>query len=342
MPRMLRSLVPLMAAWALVACGGGSSSGDSNSGTGTMSLAVTDAPTDEVERVQLTFDRAELQPNDGARIVVELDEPITIENMLELQGSVSEPIFDDVEVAAGEYNFVRLFVIGGVDGRNGSEGSFVDDDEGNRFGLFVPGDQPQSRNPNQRFVQLSSPFVVPTNGAADFTLDVELRDALVDRTDDPAEPHYLLRPSLRLVDNAEIGHLAGEVDSMLATSEACFDAAGAETVAAVYVYEGTGVTLGDACSSPSGAEDCPEDVDRPVASALVRSGDELITFSYEVGFLEAGSYTAALTCDAPGDDPETDDRDTVSFLANKAFDIQAGDTTEVNFNRSDVEEAASE
>lgn len=335
----LRTFVTLMAASVLAACGG--SSGDADNGeSGTMSLAVTDAPADDVERVQITFDRVELQPANGERIVVELDEPVTIENMLELQGSASEAIFDELEVAAGEYNFVRVFVIGGVGGEDDTPGSFVDDAEGNRFGLFVPGDQPPSQGQGQRFVQLNSPFLVPANGAADFTLDVELRDALVDRTNQ-SQPHYLLRPALRLVDNSEIGHLSGEVDATIATSDTCFDVAAVETVAAVYIYDGTEVTPGDACSSPSEGEGCPDDVARPVASALVSSEDALVTFGYEVGFLAEGSYTAALTCNAPSDDPESDDRNAVGFIAQKTFDIQAEETTELDFNQSDVDEEGS-
>lgn len=71
-----------LATLGLVACGGsGSTDGGNNlttqSGTGLMSLAVTDSPLDKgAKRVVVRFTHVELQPvDDGERVVIYFDEP---------------------------------------------------------------------------------------------------------------------------------------------------------------------------------------------------------------------------------------------------------------------------
>jgi hypothetical protein len=87
----------------------------------------------------------------------------------------------------------------------------------------------------------------------------------------------------------------------------------------VYVYEGSDVT--------------PDDIDTdvntsdPVTTATVKPDNG--TYSYQAGYLEAGSYTVAFTCDAAVDDPAIDD--TLTFSGPTTVSVTAGAHTVHNF-----------
>lgn len=285
----------------LAACGGGSSS-DS---TGTASFSVTDAPVDNVNRVQITFDRIDLKPAEGEIQTIELEEPRTIENLLDLQGNNSEQILDDTTLPAGQYNWIRLFVIGG------NPDSIVDETGGaTGVDLFVPGQQ--NANQENRFVQLSSPFRVPAGGSADFTIDIQLRKAL---TKPENKDYYLLRPSLRLIDNSESGTLVGEVDPNFEVSSGTSVSDEGCGGPSVYVYEaGDGdFTAGDIGSG-----------NEPLTTADLKApatGADSSNYAYEVGFLAASDYQVAIACaegdnaDVAGDDIPVSDAKGVTVTA---------------------------
>jgi hypothetical protein len=65
---------------------------------------------------------------------------------------------------------------------------------------------------------------------------------------------------------------------------------------AVYIFEGNDATIDDEGSANS-----------PVASSLINYDQESTNYSYEIGFIDAGGYTLALTCTADLDGPELDD-----------------------------------
>lgn len=306
---------------ALASCGGGSSSG-----SGSLSLGITDMPLDvgDVTRVQITFDRIDLKPAEGPVRTIELTEPRTIENLLDLQGGAAEAIFEGETVSSGQYNWIRLFVIGGRDDSLVVDGGGV-------FDLFIPGQQPRANAPG-RFLQLSSPFFVPAGGTQEITIDVELRKALVKLggTTPSTEPFYLLRPSLRLIDNSNAGHLVGGITLDFVQSncpDAEFDGEGNVVGGlAVYVFEGFNATPGDL-----GDPDNP-----PVSTDEAElAADE--NYDYRIGFLEAGEYTAAVTCEAKSDtfsdDPDVNDDEDLEFVAQENVEIIAGNEPKVlNFN----------
>ena len=323
--RILAAPMAALALLLLTACGGGSgTSGD----TGRLSLYVTDAPVHSVDEVWITFDAVELKPESGPPVRIDLDPPVR-ENLLELQGENAAVLLDDVELEAGRYNWIRLFVVSdALDAE--VEPSMVREEGGGEFRLFVPGNQPPSRNPSQRFVQLSSPFVVPVNGEADFTIDVDLLQALV-RKDIPAhpEPFYLLRPSLRIVDNSEAGAIYGEVASTLA----CVGQSEGDGIRnAVYVYDGLEVTPGDVYLHEDGEVNTRDGIAHPITTANVDLEDGDNVYRYTVGFLTAGDYTVAFTCNAGSDQPDTNDLENVEFLQQHGVTVGAGERVAQDFN----------
>ncbi len=305
--------IAMLASAGLVGC---LSSGDSNGGggeTGTLSLAITDAPVDRAEAVFVEFDRITLKHQDGERLVFEYDEPRKID-LLALQGEEYEPLLIDEEVPAGRYEWVRLGVLPHDSVQT----------PGNKLTtsyIQFPADPDLPASPVyleipsglQTGLKLQGGFVVPVNDFASYTIDFDLRRSIVTvpRGGNHEDPDYMLKPVVRMIDNAEVGHLWGVVDfTLLPDVDACPD------TGAVYVFEGDDAEL----------IDMQEDAG-PVATALLRDRDDG-TYGYRVGFLAAGDYTVALTCDADLDQPEEDNSEDVGFAWSESVEIVAGEKTQ--------------
>ncbi|MBI3606493.1 MAG: DUF4382 domain-containing protein [Nitrospirae bacterium] len=104
----LGALVGLFGLIALAACGGPTAGGDSTAGGATVTLAMTDAPSDAFEAVTVTVDSATLIGSTGSFSIPFPDgAPITL-NVLELDGI--NWILATAAVPAGTYSKVRLQV----------------------------------------------------------------------------------------------------------------------------------------------------------------------------------------------------------------------------------------
>jgi hypothetical protein len=274
----------------LTACGGG---GDGSSGS--MTLRLTDAPVDEATSVIVEFTGVELLRANGAPLLFTF-EPRRID-LLALQGGDSTTLLNGVTVPAGDYRQIRLQVNAGRDASD----SYITLDDGSMHALFIP-------SGNQSGLKLTGGFTVPEGGSADFTIDFDLRKSV---TYPPGlGGAYILRPSLRLVETATAGEIAGTVGNALAAQSDCS--------AAVYVYAGEGVTPDDV-GSPT----------EPVTSAQVSLDETTGEYRYTVGFVEPGAYTVAFTCDAASDAPTTDDD--IAFEPPANVTVAAGETAVADF-----------
>lgn len=289
-------------ALALAACGGSDSSGNNSpdSNSGRLSVAVTDAPIDAANHVFVEFSGVSIKPADGDVIELTLEENASID-LLSLQGSLSEALVTDEEVPAGEYEWVRLHVNAEHDG---VLDSYIELDTGNQLELRVP-------SGSQTGLKLVSGFTVAAGGNTNITIDFDLRKSVVLPG---GQAGAMLKPALRLIDNTVVGTVAGSVDAEVLTDQ-CADPA--NEYGAVYIYSGADATVTDV----SGA-----DTD-PLTTALVAQVDG--GYEYEAGFLEAGDYTLAYTCDAASDQPETVDE--LTFIGTSNATVEADMTTEVNF-----------
>lgn len=284
-----------LTAGALVLAGCGGDSGDSNA-QGRLSLAITDAPVDVAESVVVEFTGVSVKPVDGDAVTFEFDTPRQID-LLDLQGGETELLLDDVTVDAGDYAWIRLSVNAG---RQASD-SFIALQDGSVHPLFIP-------SGNQSGLKLVRGFTVPANASADFTIDFDLRKSVVNpgSSGDP----YILRPTLRLVDNTEVGAIAGTVDAGIAADADCSPA--------VYAYDGSDVTPDDTGSATE-----------PVASGLVGMNDATGVYEYRIAFLAAGDYTVALTCDADADQADADDD--IAFDAQQNVTVTTDETATADF-----------
>lgn len=297
-------LLTLTAA-GLTACGGSGSDSSPVAQTGFLSLGVSDAPIHSAQKVCITFDDVELKlVGDEAPFLVDL--PETKVNLLDFQGMNAAPLLFNEEVPAGEYEWMRL-VIDASRGSNGGLGdsgdpnvcdgdaSYIVTDAG-VYNLFVP-------SGDQTGLKLVNGFTVSVNASANFTAEWDLLNSI---TAPPGlSPDVILKPVIRLVNNAEVGALSGTVSADLATATDCEPA--------VFVFDNI-----DPNASDVGVEDA-------VATGMVAAvdnGDGTTSYEYEIGFLLEGSYEAAFTCDGV---------DLVEPAEGNPFDIVSGETTVIDF-----------
>lgn len=283
-------------------CSGGSGS-EPMEAVGRISLGISDGPIHDAKKVCITFDEIEFMRQGTSTVVpVSLANPV---NLLEFQGMNAFPLLTNEELTAGQYQWMRI----GVDAEMGSTGGAGDmlgdscDGSGSYIvmsddtinSLFVPSGA-------ETGLKLVSGFTVPVNGTADFTAEFDLMKSITAPMGLSGD--VVLRPSIRLVNNVEAGTLTGQVGNDLATADSC--------APSVYVFDD-----GVMPNAIDGTDD-------PVATAMVNADSDATgqtEYHYTVGFLLAGDYEVAFTCNGVDFEP----------MAGKPAAITAMTVTTVNF-----------
>ncbi|MBL4742033.1 MAG: hypothetical protein COB75_03840 [Idiomarina sp.] len=301
--------VAALTASLLAACGGSDNNDDSVSQTATFNLGISDAPIDAAEAVVVCFNAVELT-GQGQPIQYEVgvDVEVPAENdlcrdsngdviantigidLLQFTGSEQTQFLQDATIAAGNYGQLRLVM---------GEGSYASVDlDGDGTTTDVPVSVPSNE------LKLDG-FTADAGGNLNYTAEFDLRQGM---TNPVGQEGFILKPrGVRLVDNSSVGHLQGSVSEELLLNETSCEVAPADLttpVAYIYLYEGVGYEL-SALADIGGSEE-----QQPYASTAVYF-DGASSYDYELGFVSAGEYTAALTCNG-NDDSETDDD--ISFL----------------------------
>jgi hypothetical protein len=279
----LRAGILLFVTWAVLAL---SACGDSGSGnkTGRISIGVSDHPMHDVSKVCIAFNEIELKRKQGSSILADklMDAAETINvNLIEFQGMNAAPLLMDYEVPAGEYLWMRLGVnalrdgMGGMDDATpeapdcqGTESYLVS--EGTVHNLFIPSGA-------ETGLKLLGPIIVPHGGEANFTAEVDLMKSV-------AFPGGLsgaeFRPTLKLVNNAEVGAVTGQVaNNLIDDNPGC--------APTVYIFEDDMMEAG-------------LDVNNSLTSAIVQAQTNELQetgYHYTIGFLLEGNYELAFSCD---------------------------------------------
>lgn len=259
---------------ALAGCNGSSSSG-----TGQLSLAVTDTPVDNVQSVVVAFTSVELHNASGNTVTEKFSPAMTVD-LLKLQKNASMQLLSGVTVPAGNYQWIRLNI-------DPSKSYVMVNGNQDPLTLKVP-------SGTQSGLKLVSGFTVAQGSKMNFMVEFNLRKSLT-MTGNPntGAVTYILTPALRLLNMEQVGSISGtalptiSINGVSISSSSCSPA--------VYVYTGTGATpegfYTTASSSSTGAT--------PLTSAtLTPPTSTTSNYTYTVGFLEAGSYTLAVTCAA--------------------------------------------
>ena len=294
---LLASLLASLLA-GLTACSNDGS--DTSPRTGTLSVSLTDAPIDNLQSVVVTFTGLVVQSTNGKRTEIVFPKAKTL-NLLELQNGVTEPLVEGAELAAGTYSWIRLDL-------SEEPGSmYVIDNLGGQYSLKVPSGA-------QTGLKLLRGFTVLANGQSDFTIDFDVRKSVKLTGQSLSTGDFILRPTLRLVDNAQAGAVGGLIDGFAVQAQ-CENEQLFSGV--VYVFEGHNASVEDFDAETSGA----------LVAVPVADSNNDGTYNYQATFLPAGDYTVAYTCDA--DDMTLDENLGFSEAVNTA--VTAGASTTVNF-----------
>jgi hypothetical protein len=284
-------------AFLLTGCGGGDSDG---SDMGKVTIGITDAPVDDATAVVVKFTAIELKPESGDPITIELN-PAPSVDLLALAGGGSRALLEERSVPAGRYQWVRLL----VETQENQPTSYIDLDNGSRYPLVVPSGAESG-------LKLIRGFTVAAGSTSNFTIDFDLRKSVI--APPGQSPNYILKPVLRMVDNLQVGAIAGTVASALITADC-------EPVVYVFAGAGAGVVPDDldAAQSP--------DVD-PLVSVPVSLDTASGEYRFRASFLEAGAYTVSFTCSGDQDTPEGEE--TLVFAGTQDVNVAANQTTAVS------------
>ena len=288
----------------VAACGGGGGDG----GTGVLSLSVTDAPVDEARSVVIQFSGVAFKREGAAPETVENLTPSPRQiDLLQFQQGQAAVLLDGVTLPAGRYQWLRLI----VDNEPNVRDSFLVLESGAECELRVPSGAESG-------LKLNRGFTLPADGSVALTVDFDLRKSIhappgqsgsgLDCTQG-----FLMRPTLRLLDNANVGAIAGRVDAALVTT-GCMPK--------VYVFEGADVAPDDIEESTA----TTPDVD-PLLVATVNVVNGAAQFDYRAAFVPAGAYTVVFTCS--DDDPTSDD--VLTFSAAQNTTVQPNLISTVDF-----------
>ena len=317
-----------VAAMALTGCGGSGGSDAPEENMGLFNLSISDGPIKDAAKVCIKFDGVQLKhADDDEPISIDFDAP-QIVNLLDNQGANSQPITSE-QVPAGNYEWIRLMVDAARGNGAGSadtdptdpacladDGSYLLTDTGLLFSLFIP-------SGDQSGLKLIKDITIPVNAAGNYTAEWDLGRSFI--APPGLAPDAIMKPVVKLVANNEVGTLVGQVADELVEAESC----DAEFAPSVYVFD-DGV-------EPNPIDFPPEDPDAefepdpndPVATGLVEQREQedgSMQYRYSIGFLLAGDYEAAFTCDGMSFVPE----------AGKPAGIAVNEVTEVNFDLDDL------
>lgn len=172
-------------------------------GTGTVSLRVTDAPTDadNIAGVYITFDRVDYQQEGKWLEFAEFQGPRTI-NLLELTEGKTE-LLGDFKIAAGAYSQLRFHLDAAANGGHVSNANtYIEFSDGTQEPLFVP-------SGTQSGYKAKGEFIVPVNGKVNITADFDVRKSIVKAG---ATNKWILKPVIRLVVTDQAGTITGSLE----------------------------------------------------------------------------------------------------------------------------------
>jgi len=267
----------------LSACSGGG--GGDSSGNSTLNLGLTDSNVTGVTKVWIQFTGVEVKPMNADPIDFSFS-PEKGFDLLTLQNGTTATFLNGSTIPAGQYEWVRLMV-------DANPGAMYVMDSTGQHNLTIPSGA-------ETGLKLIQGYTMPVGGVANFTVDFVLSKSLI--APPGQSPDYMLKPVLRLVDNAQVGTIAGVFNPTPATC--------GTHAPVVYVYPGANVMPDDIYLPPAGASDVDlAGTAEPLTTATAALNSASL-YAYSVGFLPVGTYTVAFTCDP--DDP-TVDEDTINF-----------------------------
>jgi Domain of unknown function (DUF4382) len=291
---MLRLIKRSSAILCISAC---LSSCGSNSNSSNLNIYIADAPIDQASSINITLTELDVTGDDGT-YYFPFPAPITF-NFYALQGGLSA-FLTRQPLPTGHYTSITLYF-------EASPGTYQSNISliggGSTYPLVIPAGAPTK-------FTLPVNFIIFANISASYMIDLDLRRSVLPDANDPNQ--YILQPSLRAIALDEAGNITGTVANTLITS-GCSPT--------IYVYSGKVTPTDVNINAPGGSV-------QPISSALVGVNSTTAIYNFTVGWLPAGTYTLAFTCEAGQDNPTT--ADNILFTPVITATVIAGQTTFVN------------
>lgn len=303
---------------------------DNQSQSAMFSLGVSDAAVEGAAEVNIFISQVTLRDNDGEDTVIETrnenDEAVKI-NLLDFQGSAAYELIDDLELKAGDYQWIRMDLVNGVEA-NLTQTSHVLFDDASIRPLVV------KRKGNDGVGEIQLNDFELNEGNNEFVVEFDLKRSLVDPKNDA---EIKLKPTgVRLENEIDSGHIAGsikadvvgacEVDNALEAGQ------GGMFGHAVYLYSNE--------ASAQTALDINEDESQqtvsPVATATLVMNEQTGDYDFEIGFVGKGEYQLGYTCLSHLDDAETIDEDFSLYAYQTEVGVQAETTASVTVSLADI------
>ena len=278
-------------------CGCGFDCNDNdNNDPASLTLGFSDSLPEDLEKVVIEVDSITFRRSGAEDVVVDTF-TVTIgsetftgvdtfkPNLLDYQGFNQLVVIKDLSLDTGTYSEV---VIGIID--DTIENSYVDDSDGERQILTIAGGSLILKD-----LRLSS-------GTETYTVEFGLAQALHESS---LNNYQLSTTGMRLENNQLDATLSGQVDTALFdTVTACSEKADPLVGNRVYLYQGRDLLverLADVYTSDS-SEDPPKDALAPFAVASLQQVEFTGNWEYSFGYLPAGDYTLAFSCNTESDD----------------------------------------
>ena len=288
---LLTSLV-LTVLLGVYGCGESSSS---NSGEGTLSLRLADAPLvdeDGVTGVYITVTGIEYHTNGGWHVMEEFNTSVNPINLLEWQDGASIHL-GDFQMPAGKYTQMRFMLDATEEGAKpkANAGCFIEFDGERNETLYVPSGS------NTGYKAIGN-YDVPINGRVTMTADFDVRKSITVSGKSPE--YYKLKPTIRLVVTDQAGAIKGVVGELNVSN-----------TYVVYAYESSNDLKPDVEEG--------KDFENAVTSTGVKADG-----TYVLAFLAEGSYDLIVA--------EYDENGYVGSQLQIGVNVQSGETTTYNID----------
>ena len=269
---------------------------DDNESQGTLSLSLTDAPTDadDIAGVYVTITGVEYREEGESWQPLENFGETYKVNLLDLTNGKTA-LLGDFSVDAGNYEGLRFKLDASENGGSvDNPATYLEFTDGRQEPLFVP-------SGTQSGYKAKGSFSVPVNGTVFITADFDVRKSVVEAGN---SGKYLLKPTIRLVVNDQAGTISGTLSGM---------EEGKKYV--VYAYEKDTYTEAEAAEPAEGEARFPA----AVSSAAIE--DER---SFVLHFLAAGEYDLVLATYADATFEE------VVYVSEESLQVESKNITSAN------------
>ncbi|MXR69858.1 DUF4382 domain-containing protein [Shewanella sp. JBTF-M18] len=282
------TLIPFaLSGFMLAGCGGS----DDNTppeqvvSTGSVSIAISDAPMSQVSRVELVLDK--LVMTDAHGQVHSRDMAQHRFNLLDYQGKESHKVIDGLELPAGQYHDVHFTLVNG----DQAQGCAIENGQGLHPLMIENGRLPMAN------------FTLGEHQHLNLTMEIDLYQSMHFSDGQYQLNHH----GIYSVDDDTMGHIFGEMDPQwIADCETQYATSAPEGdqfyhMAYLYPSEVTSLSqMGDIAQSRD------DGLFSPVAISPIHQ-DINGNWSFAMGYLPSGSYRVGYTCLGHLDDPAQND-----------------------------------